>query len=141
MSFGWSAGDIATAILVTYNLIQALDSADGAASEYREAVAFLRDLKRTLEPLQAFTAWDAYPTYEKDVGEQVAYVKGPIEEFLATVVKYEPSLGAKAKDGHHRHVLPKWRWYFFMSKKLQSLRRTIESRMRVIDTLMQRLLV
>jgi hypothetical protein len=45
MSFGWSAGDIAAAITLLYNLDEALDSCDGAAGDYREAVGFLEDLK------------------------------------------------------------------------------------------------
>jgi hypothetical protein len=54
---------IAAAVTIAYNLIQALDSRDGAAGDYREAVTFLKDLKRTLEPLQTFAAWNAYPAY------------------------------------------------------------------------------
>lgn len=49
MSFGWSAGDIAAAVTLVCKLIQAVDSVDGAAGNYREAVSFLRDLNRTLE--------------------------------------------------------------------------------------------
>lgn len=139
MSFGWSAGDIATAITLAYNLIQALDTCDGAAGDYREAVSFLRDLKRTLEPLQAFTASNVVPGYGSDIEEQVAHIKTPVEGFLAAVLKYEPSLGVAAKAGHHRHIFRKLQWYMFMSKKVLSLRRKIESHMHIIDTLMHRL--
>ena len=113
MSFGWSAGDIATAVTLVYNPIQALDSYDGTASDYREAVSFLRDLKLALEPLQTFTAWNAYPAYGRDIGEQVEYIKEPVEQFLAEVLKYEPSLGTNANRGHHQHVLRKLQWYIF----------------------------
>jgi hypothetical protein len=139
MSFGWSAGDIAAALTVAYNLIQALDSVDGAAGDYRETVYFLQHLKRTLEPLQAFTAWGTYPGYRADITEQVGHIKEPVEKFLAKVLKFEPSLGEKARGGHHRHVLRKLQWYMFMSNKVVSLRKKIESHMLVIDTLMQRL--
>lgn len=139
MSFGWSAGDIAAAITLAYNLIQALDTCDGAASDYREAVSFLRDLMETLGPLQTFTACNANPIYGKDTKEQVGHIKEPVEKFLAAVLKYEPSLGAGAKEGHHRHILRKLQWYIFMSKKVLGLRRKIKSHMRIIDTLMQRL--
>jgi hypothetical protein len=138
MSFGWSAGDIAAALTLVYNLIQALDSVDGAAGDYRETVSFLRDLKRTLEPLQTFTAWNKYPEYGQDIGEHVAHIKEPVEIFLTAVLKFEPSLG-NAKDGHHRHVLRKLQWYMIVSRKVLALRKKIESHMRVIDTLMQRL--
>jgi hypothetical protein len=47
MSFGWSAGYIAQAIIVLIKLVQTLDDANGAASGYREAVSFLTSLKRT----------------------------------------------------------------------------------------------
>ncbi|KAH7348387.1 hypothetical protein BKA65DRAFT_550458 [Rhexocercosporidium sp. MPI-PUGE-AT-0058] len=139
MSFGWSTGDVASAIKITYNLIQALDSIDGSASDYREAVAFLRDLKRTLEPLQTYTAWNAYPVYGNDIKEQVECIREPVEQFLASLLKYEPSLRDNARKGHHRHVLRKLQWYMLMSKKVLGLRKKIESHMRVLDTLMQRL--
>lgn len=61
MSFGWSAGDIATAIKVAYDLIEALDSYDGAGGDYCERVAFLRDLNHTLDP-----AWNTYHTYGQE---------------------------------------------------------------------------
>jgi hypothetical protein len=65
MSFGWSAGDIAAALTLLYDLIKAHDSIDGAAGNYREAVSFLRDLTRTLDLLEILTAWNAYPSYAK----------------------------------------------------------------------------
>lgn len=139
MSFGWSASDLATAITLTYKLIQALDTCDGATAEYREAVSFLRDLKRVLEPLQTFTACNVNASYSKEIGEQVGYIKEPVEQFLAVVLKYEPSLGASAKEGHHRHVFRKLQWFALMPKKLAILRKKIESHMWILDTLMQRL--
>jgi hypothetical protein len=51
MSFGWSAGDIAQAITLIVKVAKALDSADGAAGDCREAVSFLQSLRHTLEPL------------------------------------------------------------------------------------------
>ena len=139
MSFGWSAGDIVASITLIYNLIEALDSADGAACDYREAVSFLRDLKRVLDPLQAFSAWNTYPSYGKDIEDQVRHIKEPVDEFLKAVLKYEPSLGFKAAEGHHRHILRKLQWYMFVSKRVSILKKKIESHMRMIDTLLQRL--
>jgi hypothetical protein len=139
MSFGWSAGDIIAALALAYNLIEALDSANGAARDYREAVGFLRDLRRTLDPLETFTAWHAYPTYGSEIREQVSNIKEPLEDFLKEVLKYEPTLGVKANEGHSRHVFRKLQWYVFMEKKVLGLKKKIESHMRVIDTLLQRL--
>jgi hypothetical protein len=141
MSFGWSAGDIATAVTLLYNVIEALDDVNGAAGNYREAVGFLRDLNRTLTPLETLTTWNAYPTYGKEITDQVRYIRGPVEEFLNAAVKYEPSLGPKAKKGHHRHVLRKLRWYLLKENKVLALKDKIEDHMRIIDTLTHRLIL
>jgi hypothetical protein len=98
MSFGWSAGDIATAVKLIYDLIQALDSRDVAASDYREAVGFVRDLNRTLYPLQTFAAWRAYPSYAKDIEEQAAQIREPVESFLKAVAKFGLSLGQRHRQ-------------------------------------------
>ncbi|PMD49113.1 uncharacterized protein K444DRAFT_301242 [Hyaloscypha bicolor E] len=139
MSFGWSAGGIATAVKLIYSLIQALNSCDGAASDYREAVGFLRDLNRTLDPLQSFAAWRAYPSYAKDIEEQVAQVREPVESFLKAVTKFEPSLRQYASSAYHRDVFKKLHWHILVSKKVLALRKRVESHMRIIDTLVQRL--
>ncbi|KAM3070175.1 hypothetical protein ACMFMF_008528 [Clarireedia jacksonii] len=139
MSFGWSAGDIACAIQVVYNLVQALDDASGAANDYREAVLFLKTLLRTIEPLGSLALWNIYPDYGRDIKEQVDHIQEPLKIFCAKVVEYESSLGATAKAGRHRHVPRKIQWYIFMSKKVLKLKGKIESHMRLIDTLMQRL--
>jgi hypothetical protein len=68
MCFGLSAGDITAAITLVYNLIEALDNCNGAPGQYREAVGF-QDLKRTLDPLQTFTAWNSYPSYGQEIRE------------------------------------------------------------------------
>jgi hypothetical protein len=141
MSFGWSAGDIATAVTLLYNIIEALDDVDGTASNYREAMGFLRDLKRTLEPLLTLTAWNAYSTYANEIAEQVQHIRGPMEEFLNAAVKYEPSLGAKAKKGHHRHVWRKLQWYLLKENKVSALKNKIGDHMLIIDTLICRLIL
>lgn len=143
MSFGWSASDIATAISVTYKLIQALDDAHGAADNYREAVAFLEDLLRVLKPLETLTLLNAYPTYGNEITRQLDKINRPVESFLAAVLKYEPSLGGdKASKGWRKTLqttIRKLDWYMFMENKVLSLKKKIESHMRVLDTLLQRL--
>jgi hypothetical protein len=139
MSFGWAAGDIAAAISLAYSLIQALDSCDGAASDYREAVDFLRNLNHTLQPLAQFPELTAHPGYGKEISERVGYIKEPVETFLKSAEEYTASLGASAAKGHHRHIFRKMKWHIFVSKKVVALRQKIESHMRIIDLLMQRL--
>jgi hypothetical protein len=116
MSFGWSAGDIAQAIAIVVKIAKALDDASGAAANYREAVAFLKGLKRTLEPLHTFTTLDAHPSYLEEIQQHVANIKHPIENFLSIVTKYEPSLGTKAKLGYYRNIGRKLKWRFIIPK-------------------------
>jgi hypothetical protein len=98
---------IAGAITLTLNLVEALDSRNGSAGDYREAVAFLQVLKRVLESLRTLPAWNSYPAYGKDIREQVEQIRGPIERFLDEIRKYEPSLGSKAPEGRHRQFVGK----------------------------------
>ena len=139
MSFGWSTGDIAIAIRLIYEVTNALDSSNGAAGDYRDTVLFLKDLKRTLEPLQCFTASDVPSAYRKDITEQVDHLKQPISEFLQTVAKFDSSLGHNAKKGRQHHVFKKLEWYMRVSKKAQALKEKIKTHMRIIDMLMLRL--
>ncbi|KAM7206137.1 hypothetical protein V8F20_002919 [Naviculisporaceae sp. PSN 640] len=139
MSFGWSAGDIAATIKLARRVYEALDSCHGAPREYREATSFLKELTQALEPLRTFATWGAYPVYGKEIADRVAFIKGPVENLLAQIVKLEPKLGIGSESGFHRHVLPKLKWHFVLSKRVLELRAQIECHMRVLDTLLQRL--
>jgi hypothetical protein len=141
MSFGWSAGDIAVALKLLFNLVEALDSADGASRNYREAVGFLKDLTRTLTPLEKLKDYNAYPSYASEISGQLQHIKKPIEDFLSSILKYEPSLGAKAPQGRHQQICRKLQWYLWKENKVIALRDTIESHMQIIDILMQRLIL
>lgn len=139
MSFGWSAGDIAQAVALIVKVAKALDSADGSAGDYREAVAFLQSLKHTLEPLQTLTALGAYPAYKDEIRKHVESIRRPIESFLAIATKFDFSLGSNAKTGHHRHITRKLQWRFIESKEVDKLKGLIDGHMKVLDTLLQRL--
>jgi hypothetical protein len=139
MSFGWSAGDIAAALTLLFNLVKALDSADGAADNYRESVNFLRDLIRTIDGLNTLTALKAYPIYGDEITQQVSLIREPVETFIDAVRKYEPSLGKSAAQGHHRHVWKKLQWHFAKENKVLALKAKIDQHMRIVDTLIHRL--
>jgi hypothetical protein len=139
MSFGWSAGDIAAAVKLAHGIYEALDSCHGAAREYREAVSFLKELTQTLKPLEAFSAWGAYPVYGKEIKDRVGFIKGPVENFLREIGDLEPSLGRGAMSGRFRHIVPKLTWHIRISKRVLDLRSQIESHLRILDTLLQRL--
>lgn len=137
MSFGWSAGDIAQVITLIVKVVKALDGVDGAGASYREAVVFLETLKRTLEPLRTITALRLSPEYGKEIRELIDEIKPPIETFLELTAKFEPSLGGQS--GHHQYIGRKLQWRFKTSKKVDELRRNIESQLGVLNNLLHRL--
>jgi hypothetical protein len=139
MSFGWSAGDIIAAINLLAEVVQALDSVNGAADNYRQGILFLKRLIHTLEPLKTFTDIDARPTFRDEIRKEVDAIKIPVEDFLAIVMKYESSLGPTASKGYHRHVGKKLQWHYSDAKKLEKLEVKIDNHMRTLDILLQRL--
>jgi len=139
MSFGWSAGDIAAAIGLILKIVQALGDADGATSDYREAVAFLVNLKRTLEPLKTFSALGAFPAYGDEIKQYVDRIKKPIEECLEVAKAFEPGLGVHSKMGRHINVGAKLLWRFKASKKVAKLRTIIEGHILGLESLLNRL--
>jgi hypothetical protein len=139
MSFGWSAGDIAQAIGLVIKVVKALDNTNGAAAEYREAVAFLRRLKHTLEPLQTFSALNLYSQYGDDIRQSVEKIKGPIEKFLSIAKNFESSLSTRAKSGFQHNMGRKVQWSFYTSKRVGGLRKEIENELKILDTLLHRL--
>jgi hypothetical protein len=139
MSFGWSAEDIASAITLLVEVVETLDSARGAANDYREGILFLNRLIHTLEPLKTLTGIDTSPTFRDEICREVDAIKTPVEEFLAIVSKYELGLGPTAQKGHYRHMGRKLQWHFIEAKKLEKLERNIGNHMRALDTLLQSL--
>lgn len=145
MAFGWSAGDILAAMNFVITVAKALDDVSGAAQEFREASAFLRDLHAELTPLQKFTALDAEPAYKKEIECQVQAIKVPIERFIndAGVVNMQKSLGV-IKEGHLKHftnVKSKLTWHYSTAEKANALQKVVAQHLRIINMLMQRLTV
>jgi hypothetical protein len=137
MSFGWSAGDVVQVIQALHGLINALNSANGAAHDYREAASFLHNLTNTLAPLQRCDAMKANTEIVISICEQVKAFKDPVDDFLGGLAKYEKSLGHAATKSHFRNVPRKLQWYYSTSNQVKALQGKIERHMRILDTLFQ----
>jgi hypothetical protein len=145
MAFGWSAGDILSAINFIIEIANALDEVDGATKQFREASVFLRDLNTTLKPLQTFTVLDTKPMYKKEIENQVEAIGTPIETFINDddVKALQKSLGV-VNTGHFRtfrDVKSKLKWHFSTSEKALNLQKVVERHLRIIDNLMHQLTV
>ncbi|RDW61105.1 hypothetical protein BP6252_12488 [Coleophoma cylindrospora] len=147
MAFGWSAGDILSAINFIIDAAQALDDVNGAPKEFRQASTFLRNLDKALLPLCTFTALEARPGYKANIEAEVDAIRTPIEKFMRDVDDMAKHLGGdsgSSKTSRFRwlkSISSKLEWHYFTSKKALSLQNEVEGHLRVIDTLMQRLTV
>jgi len=93
MSFGWSAGDIATAISVIVKICKALDDTFGACSEYRDITLFLGNLKCTLDKLYKISE-NTELEGAVQLKEQVDILRPRVEDFLDMIEKkYGLNLG------------------------------------------------
>ncbi|CAG8978479.1 hypothetical protein HYALB_00005053 [Hymenoscyphus albidus] len=127
--------DIAQTIALVVKVVRALDRVDGAGASCCEAVAFLTRLRRTLEPLQTVSALQLLPNYVDNIRELVDEIQDPISHFLVLTAEFE-QLGSHSK--HHQYIMKKLQWRFKTSKKVDELRRGIESRLGILDSFLQR---
>jgi len=141
MSFKLSSGDIGPLICIAIKVIDALSSSGGATRHYREATAFLHNLKKTLEPLQDPSLLEAYPSSREQICQQVDKTKLAVEHFLKLAGKFEPDLGGTGAISYHQHIVSKLKWRFIASKALTELMTELSGYMRVLDTLLLKVVV
>ncbi len=137
MYFGWSAGDVASTISFLVKVARAMDSAQGAAKDYRDSVAFLQNLTSTLQMLEVLAQFNLRSAHSPQIQKQVDRIKEPIEQFLAMVRKLAPDLGEKAKAGHRRHIPQKLQWHFKYANRVADLKAKIGDDMQVLSVLQQ----
>lgn len=136
MSFGWSAGDIATAITLVVQICKALDETFGASTEYRDITHFLDSLKYTLEKLLQISENEQLENAAQ-LREQVNVMRPKVENFLNLIdKKYGQNLG-KDSSRRFRAIAGKLEWAAVTSTKARELRDSIGSNMQTIDRLIQ----
>jgi hypothetical protein len=142
MAFGWSAGDILTAINFILDVASALDDISGSGHSYRTTTSFLEDLsEHALAPLLTCPALDAYPEYKASINKQVLAIKDPVTKFVNKVKGLEKDLGVphKGRARFFKGWKGKLKWHFFTEKEAETLKEEIEPHIRIIDQLMARL--
>jgi hypothetical protein len=142
MAFGWSAGDILSAINFILDVASALSDTSGSGTSFRSTTTFLDDLcTSALSPLLTCPALDAYPEQKAAITKQVLAIKTPVKEFIDSVKSLEKDLGVphRGRLKHFRGWRGKLRWHFFCKERAEKLRGEVGENLRVVDTLMQRL--
>jgi hypothetical protein len=142
MSFGWSVGDIVTAISFLRDVASALNDVSGSGAEYRRTTSFLEELsEHALAPLLTCPALDAYPEYKGPIDKQVEAIKEPVTKFIESVKGLEKDLGVphKGRARFFKGLKGKLKWHFITAEKAEGLQKEIEPHIRIIDQLMARL--
>lgn len=127
MAFGWSAGDIASALKLLLVVGKAVKEACKASSEYEDTHKFLTTLQTTLQHIQAFdTAIIRFERIE-ELREQCRLLRLPLRSFLADVEKFEPFLVAGTKKRILLTTPRRLQWALVMPGKIKQLRYQIQA--------------
>lgn len=99
-AFGWSVGDLVSALSVVLKVHEALKDAGGAADSYQESVSFLESLSLTLSMLVSFYEANLCKDDRAGVKSQIELIKSPIDAFTKRVKdKFESGLGIRPETG------------------------------------------
>ncbi|KAK4545728.1 hypothetical protein LTR36_002682 [Oleoguttula mirabilis] len=136
MSFGWGAGDIATAIKIIYCIIKLLDHAKSAKKHYANSCGFLRQLAPILQRIQAQTQDPNDEQTRSDYAEQCAAINAAYDEFDHYLEKKYHGLSAK-QPSKASQLLPSAKWALDeMHEKVQKLKNQISDALQPYQTLM-----
>ena len=104
MSFGWSAGDVASAVAILIKVGKSLKNSDGAAKEYQDTAEFIQNLVKTLEGLKVFLEKNPEIECKDNLVEQADAMKHALEAFKKKIEKYDLSLGSATIRGKARRI-------------------------------------
>jgi hypothetical protein len=143
--FGFSVGDCISVCLLIKDIIKALDSVHGSASEYQALTRELWALDRALlevVSLQESVERGTGCTKEMNalfvtVGRAVQQCKGSIESFLTKVKSYEGSLGSgNGNGGLWKGVRGKVSWALLRKDDLNKFRAEVNAHSSAVNMLL-----
>jgi hypothetical protein len=142
MSFGWSVGDIVTAISLIVDIANSLREVHGAKSDYQATISSLEGLLSALEIINRGAvlpqnAISLQANQAKNLAEtQIALIKQPVDNFVKEIKpKYDKYMGEssakKFLHGAHR----KAKWAMFVVERVDSLKRQIDLPLKTLHLL------
>jgi hypothetical protein len=131
MSFGWSVGDIVSAVNTLVKVGKALKESGGAATEYQEAVKFLESVSKTLSGIGALLQEHPNLKWEPDLVEQGNNLKSALEKFEKKIGKYDLSLGVDSSRSKARAIPRKVQ--FALNSDVDELRVAVTQAQLVMD--------
>ncbi|CAD6443802.1 31ec964e-28cd-4564-90bf-c764b8c3d11e [Sclerotinia trifoliorum] len=129
-AFGWSVGDLVSAISVVAKVSKALKDAGGAVDDYHETILFLESLKITLTTLHGLYEANVDPNVLSGLQSQLELVQKPIDTFTKKIKRELGSaLDGTKKDKGVRTKLKRTagqlEWAFSLHEQSQELNRKI----------------
>lgn len=137
LSFGWSAGDIAAAITILVKVTYGLKETGGAASQFQQVIKDFKALELALEYIEDLNPNDADFSIAQTLCTRSQSSQHVLNDFLASVAKYDKWLGCNSESKWHQGALRKTQWVLFMTKEVQKLQDIIEPQIQAINLLLQ----
>jgi hypothetical protein len=129
MSFGWSVGDLVTAISLIVDVVNSLHEVHGAKSDYQATISSLEGLLSALEFINRGVglAVSSQANQAKSLAEsQVALIKKPVDNFVNEVKpKYDKFMGENSAKKFFYGAYRKVKWAKFVVDRVDSLKRQI----------------
>ncbi|KAH8655047.1 hypothetical protein BGZ60DRAFT_519157 [Tricladium varicosporioides] len=136
MSFGWSAGDIITAVQLLHKVGVALKDSGGASSEIKDTLAFLQSLILTLQHINSFRSISFNPEISQNVQEHYNQIDAPLQAFLSDMkLKFKPVIASSSRRRKVLSAPRKIEWALLTSKKAKELQARIVGPMVAINLL------
>lgn len=135
--FGWSAGDIATAIRLVVKVGKAFKASGGATCRYNDALGFLQSLKVTLDHVGKHASRSSSDVYENDIVLQLDRITPHWKAFEAYLLRFEQSLGPTSSRSSLAKA-PRTIQYTLkdLSGEVERLKTAVAQPLQVINTLL-----
>lgn len=122
MSFGWSAGDIASTIKLIHSIVSCLHDTSGAREQFQELETELFGLERALERIDLLSRTDNPPPEIQILNVVSLYCVETLQRFHKKIKPLEDSLGLQSKMKKLEAAPRMVRWQLILRKELPELR-------------------
>ncbi|MCJ1456069.1 hypothetical protein MMC28_006426 [Mycoblastus sanguinarius] len=135
-AFGFSIGDIISAINLIRKISKALKETGGASSAYQDAIIELEGLKHALQQLEAFEPTEDNISHVNAIRGMALACKLPLQDFMTKLEKYESSLGAWAYRNPRSTIGRKARWAVSFGQEVEKFRALVAAKQISINLLL-----
>ena len=134
--FGFSAGDLATAIGLIVRISKALRDSGTAAAECRDVLQDLQNLQQLLGFVETLRPADGSISHINAVRGMALKCHIPLLEFAQKIESYAPALGVGSSKGMITRGVKKVQWAILVEEEVAKFRGTIAAKVDTITLLL-----